>query len=106
MGRRLQDSNAVILYQQSSAPIITRLFSIHPSMGQACSTHLQHMQQSRLSRVVEPEEEELGVFVEQAQRGEDVVDWCAVSASIDMAKGRGDGMAMGWDGHGESDADG
>jgi hypothetical protein len=67
MGRRLQDSNAVILYQQS---IVSNhpssLHCLHPSVGQACSTHLQHMQQSRLSRVVEPEEEELGVFVEQA----------------------------------------
>lgn len=32
------------------------------------------MQQGGFARVVEPEEQELGVFVEQAQRGEDVVD--------------------------------
>ena len=33
------------------------------------------MQQRRLSRIIESEEEQLGVLVQQAQGGEDVVDW-------------------------------
>lgn len=37
-------------------------------------THLQHVQQSRLSGVVETEEQQLGVLVKQAERREDVVD--------------------------------
>lgn len=37
-------------------------------------THLQHVQQRRLSGIVEAEEQQLGVLVEQAERREDVVD--------------------------------
>lgn len=37
-------------------------------------THLQHVQQRRLARIVETEEQQLGVLVQQAERGEDIVD--------------------------------
>lgn len=42
--------------------------------GSGLVTHLQHVQQRRLSGVVEAEEQQLGVLVEQAKRREDVVD--------------------------------
>lgn len=37
-------------------------------------THLQHVQQGRLSGVVETEEQQLCVLVEQAEGGENIVD--------------------------------
>lgn len=43
-------------------------------------THLQHVQKGRLSGIVEAEEEELGVLVEQAEGGQDIVD-CAEGPS-------------------------
>lgn len=42
--------------------------------GGSLVTHLQHVQQRRLSGVVEAEEQQLGVLVEQAERRENVVD--------------------------------
>lgn len=48
--------------------------------------HLQHVQKRRLSCIVEAEEEQLGVLVQQAEGGEDIVDYVAkhqcVSASL------------------------
>lgn len=38
-------------------------------------THLQHVQQCRLASIVETQEEQLGVLVQQAQRGEDIVNY-------------------------------
>lgn len=38
------------------------------------SVVLQHVQECRLSGIVETEEEELGVLVEQAEGGQDIVD--------------------------------
>lgn len=57
-------------------------------------THLQHVQQRRLSGVVEAEEQQLGVLVEQAERREDVVD-CreAPFASASIPGGEGVGGA-------------
>lgn len=43
-------------------------------MGGSLVTHLQHVEQRRLSGIVETEEQQLGVLVEQAERREDVVD--------------------------------
>lgn len=37
-------------------------------------THLQHVQQRRLSGIVEAEEQQFSVLVEQTERREDVVD--------------------------------
>lgn len=37
-------------------------------------THLQHVQQGRLARIIEAEKQELGVLVQQAEGGEDIVD--------------------------------
>lgn len=55
-------------------------------------THLQHVQQRRLSGVVEAEEQQLGMLVEQAERREDVVD-CGepplMSASCPVVEGVG-----------------
>ena len=48
MQRRLQDRNTVVL---------------------------EHVEQRRLSGIVETEEQQLGVLVEQAERRQDVVDW-------------------------------
>lgn len=39
--------------------------------------HLQHVQKRRLSCIVEAEEEQLGVLVQQAEGGEDIVDYVA-----------------------------
>ena len=36
--------------------------------------NLQHVQQRRLAGIVQPEEEELGVLIGQAERGQDVPD--------------------------------
>jgi hypothetical protein len=43
----------------------------HPNRN----TNLQHVQQSGFAGVVQSKEQELGVFVEQAQRSEDIVDY-------------------------------
>jgi hypothetical protein len=62
--------------------------------GAGHMTYLQHVKQRRLSGIVETEEEQLGVLVEQAERGEHVVD-CrgarAVSACGWRELGRGEG---------------
>lgn len=39
------------------------------------ATYLQHVQKSRLSRIVEAQEKELGVLVKQSQRGQHIVDY-------------------------------
>lgn len=38
-------------------------------------THLQHVEQGGLSGIVQTEEKKLGVLVEQAKRGEHIVDY-------------------------------
>lgn len=47
---------------------------LEPVGGGGVVTHLQHVQQRRLSGIVEAEEQQLGVLVEQAERREDVVN--------------------------------
>lgn len=46
----------------------------HNPPRQEKKTHLQHMQQGRLSGIIKTEEEKLGVLVEKTQRGQNVVD--------------------------------
>lgn len=41
------------------------------------STHLEHVQKRRLAGIVETEEQQLGVLVQQAEGGEDIVDCIA-----------------------------
>lgn len=38
------------------------------------STYLQHVQKGRLPGIIKTQEQELGMLVEQAQRGQDIVD--------------------------------
>lgn len=45
-------------------------------------THLQHVQQGRLSSVVEAEEQQLRVLVEQAEGGQDIVDCTTTAGEI------------------------
>ena len=97
MKRRLEDSDSVILSQthhisqlnpsrmsakpgieaKNSIPLLPKLFSFAP--GGSRTTHLQHVQQSSLASVIETEEEELCVLVQQAEVGEDIVDYSITS---------------------------
>lgn len=47
-------------------------------------THLQHVQQGRLSGIIETEEQQLGVLVEKAEGGENVVDYTVVSRNVSL----------------------
>jgi hypothetical protein len=51
----------------------------HPNMLRrllmAQFSYLQHVQQSRLSGIVETKEEQLGVLIEESQGGQDVPDY-------------------------------
>lgn len=40
--------------------------------------YLQHVQESRLSGIIETEEQELGVLVEQAKGGQNIVDYSKI----------------------------
>lgn len=60
-------------------PLESPTFHIHiliPILrdGDRGRTYLQHVQQRRLARVVEAQEQQLGVLVQEAEGGEDVVD--------------------------------
>ncbi len=76
---RLQDSNTVVLWasrRQHGVHISTRDKPLVVSLDHggsvartpAWASYLQHMQQCRLSGIVESEEQELGVLVQQPQR--------------------------------------
>ena len=43
-------------------------------VGEWRDTHLQHVQKSGLASIIEAEEKQLGVFIQQAERGQDVPD--------------------------------
>lgn len=92
MSGRLQDSNAVILFVQ--VPLAISVHQVlRPSISSSSRhprhhhnaripkryenriTYLQHVQEGSLSGIIETEEEKLGVLVEEAKRGEDVVDY-------------------------------
>lgn len=45
------------------------------------ATHLQHVQKRRLAGVVQAEEQQLGVLVQQAEGGEDIVDCAATEVT-------------------------
>lgn len=53
--------------------LVSRHLRTHPPshLGQ---THLQHVQQGGLACIVEAEEQKLGVLVQEAKRGQNIVD--------------------------------
>lgn len=46
----------------------------HSSSYPHPETHLQHVEQRGLAGIIETKEQELGVLVQEAERGQDIVD--------------------------------
>lgn len=47
----------------------------HPeAQSRIPATHLQHVQQRRLASIIQTEEKKLGMLIEEAKRGEDIVN--------------------------------
>jgi hypothetical protein len=44
-------------------------------VGLAWDTHLEHVKKGRLASVIKTQEQQLGVLVQQAEAGEDIVDY-------------------------------
>lgn len=53
----------------------------HTGLQDCHAVVLQHVQKGRLSGIVEAEEQKLCVLVGEAERGQEVEDWAATSAS-------------------------
>lgn len=70
---RLENSHSIVL----STTLILASHPLHPndSRNISAASYLQHVQQSRLSGVIESEEQKFGMFVEQAQGCQDIVDY-------------------------------
>lgn len=71
---RLENSHSIIL-STSRISIVSHPSHLNDLRNISGASYLQHVQQSRLSGVIESKEQKFGMFVEQAQGCQDVVDY-------------------------------
>ena len=73
MKGRGESGDTVVLFNPIALAILGRRHR-HHNHRPAAQPYLEHVQQRRLASVIETKEQELGVLVHQAQRGQDVVN--------------------------------
>jgi hypothetical protein len=67
---------------RSAVSVASALVILFVDAGLAWDTHLEHVKKGRLAGVVKTQEQQLGVLVQQAEAGEDIVDYSESSRQM------------------------